>query len=46
MKSDFYAILFTKRKPRWIKNLGNIHTKVLEENMGGCVYDSGVGKGK
>lgn len=46
MKPDFYAILFTIKKNRWIENLGNIHMKVLEENMRECVYDSGVGKGK
>lgn len=37
---------FTKIKSRWIKNLNNMHMKVLEENMGGCVYDLGVGTGK
>lgn len=37
---------FTKKQPRWIKNLDNTHMKVLEENMGECIYDFGVGKGK
>lgn len=37
---------FTKIKSRRIKNLNNIHAKILEENMGECVYDLGIGKGK
>lgn len=39
-------MLFTERKPRWIKNYDNMHMTVMEDNMGECVYDFGVGKGK